>query len=145
MDEYYAQRIKARFNPGMSYTDVHTAIAPWEYSDFDARVPGAGTFADTYYAYGQLLLNDQRVYGVAESEGTLQWIYAGLESGSYGWVYTDVNLLTEPLDVSFHLMQIHPLQSDYGMGNFSRYLSALDPGYLSSPKRREYVDLFLAT
>jgi len=145
MDEYYAQRIKAKFNPGMSYTDVHTAIAPWEYCDFDARVPGAGTFAGTFYAYGQLLLNDQKVYGVAESEGTLQWLYAGLESGSYGWVYTDANLLKEPLDVSFHLMQIHPLQSDYGMGNFSRYLSELDADYLNSPHRREYVDLFLAT
>ena len=44
----------------MSYTDVHTANPQWEYNDFDARVPGAGTMAATFYAYGQLLLNDQR-------------------------------------------------------------------------------------
>jgi hypothetical protein len=31
------------------------------------------------------------------------------------------------------------------MGNTTRYLSSLDPGFLTSPKRREYVDLFLAT
>jgi hypothetical protein len=145
LDEYYAQRIKAKFDPKMSYTDVHTAVAPWEYCDFDARVPGAGTFAATFYAYGQLLLNDQRVYGLAQTEATFQWLYAGLDSGSYGWVYTDVNLLTHPLDVSFKLMKIQPLHCDYGMGYTYRYLSTLDPDWLSSPKRREYVDLFLAT
>ena len=64
-DEYYAQRIKEKFGVKMSYTDVHTAVPPWGYCDYDARVPGAGTMAATFYAYGQLLLNDQRVYGPA--------------------------------------------------------------------------------
>jgi hypothetical protein len=145
LDEYYAKRIKAKFGPKMSYTDVHTAVAPWEYVDFDARIPGAGTFAATFYAYGQLLLNDQRVYGLAQTEATFQWLYAGLDSGSYGWVYTDVNLLTHPLDVSFRLMKIHPLHCDYGMGYTYRYLSQLDAGWLNSPRKREYVDLFLST
>ncbi|HZT28903.1 MAG TPA: hypothetical protein VFA33_03400 [Bryobacteraceae bacterium] len=145
MDAYYAPRIQSKFGTRMSYTDVHTAVAPWEYVDFDARVPGSGTFAATFYAYGQLLLNDQRVYGIANSEGTFQWLYAGLESGSYGWVYTDVNLLAHPVDVAFHLLKIHPLQCDYGMGSISRYLAELDPKWMTSPRRREYADLFLAT
>src|ERR1019366_571716 len=70
LDDYYAQRIKEKFGTKMSYTDVHTAVAPWNYCDFDARAPGAGTMAATFYAYGQLLLNDQRVYGPTQSEGT---------------------------------------------------------------------------
>jgi len=144
-DQYHAQRIKESFGVKMSYTDVHTAVAPWDYTDFDARVPGAGTMAATFYAYGQLLLNDQRVYGPTQSEGTYQWLYAGLESGSYGWVYTDLNLLTHPLDVAFHLMAIHPLQCDYGMGYTPYYLEKVDPEFKKSPKRREYVDRFLAT
>ena len=144
-DEYYAQRIERLYGVKMSYTDVHTANAPWAYNDFDARVPGAGTMAATFYAYGQLLLNDQRVYGPTQSEGTFQWLYAGLESGSYGWVYTDMNLLTHPLDVAFHLNEIHPLQCDYGMGSTDFSLAKMDPDWMKSPKRREYVDLFLAT
>jgi len=144
-DEYYAQRIAKKFGVRMSYTDVHTAVPPWEYCDFDARVPGAGTLAATFYAYGQLLRNDQRVYGVAQSEATMQWLYAGLDSGSYGWVYTNVNLLTHPVDVAFRLRKIHPLHCDYGMGFTGRYLVDLDPKWMESPKRREYVDLFLAT
>ena len=145
LDEYYAQRIENMYGVKMSYTDVHTANPPWEYNDFDSRVPGAGTMAATFYAYGQLLLNDQRVYGPTQSEGTYQWLYAGLESGSYGWLYTDINLLKDPLDVSFRLTQIHPLQCDYGIGDTGFALGKVDPAWQKSPKRRDYVDLFLAT
>ncbi|HSB13023.1 MAG TPA: hypothetical protein VLE22_01110, partial [Bryobacteraceae bacterium] len=144
-DEYYARRIKDRYDIKMSYTDVHSSIAPWVYCDYDARVPGAGTFAATYYAYGQILLNDQQVYGPTQSEATLQWMYAGLASGHYGWIQTRVNLLTEPLDVAFKLMKIHPLECDYGMGYTYFYLEQMDKEWMKSPKRRELVDLFLAT
>ena len=144
-DHYYAKRIKEKFGVRMSYTDVHSAVAPWYYCDYDARVPGAGTFAATFYAYGQLLLNDQHVYGPTQSEATYQWLYAGLASGHYGWVYTDVNLLTHPLDVSFMLTKIHPLECDYGMGYTDYYLEQIDKNWRKSPKRREYLDLFLAT
>ncbi|HWQ54104.1 MAG TPA: hypothetical protein VN442_10495 [Bryobacteraceae bacterium] len=144
LDEYYARRIKEKYGVGMSYTDVHTAVSPWRYNDFDARVPGAGTMAASFYAYGQILLNDQRVYGPTQSEGTYQWLYAGLESGSYGWTYAPGNLVTDPLDVAFHLMQIHPLQTDYGMGDTSFYLHKIDPGWKTSQRRREYVDRLIA-
>ena len=76
------------------------------------------------------------VYGPTQSEATYQWLYAGLESGSYGWVYTPYNLLTEPLDVAFHLMKIHPLQCDYGMGYTHYYLERLDKQWRTVPKRR---------
>ena len=42
-------------------------------------------------------------------------------------------------------MQIHPLQCDYGVGDTTFALDSVDPGWRTSPKRREYVDLFLAT
>ncbi|MCC6589329.1 MAG: hypothetical protein IT168_21705 [Bryobacterales bacterium] len=144
-DEYYAKRIKEKFGVKMSYTDVHTAIAPWDNTDYDARVPGAGTFAATFYAYGQVLLNDQHVYGPTQSEATYQWLYAGLDSGDYGWVYTKVNLLTHPLDVAFMLHKIHPLEASYGMGYTFYYLEQIDKKWRDSPKRRDYVDLFLST
>jgi len=152
-DEYYAQRIKAKFGTRMSYTDVHTAVSPWERLDFDARVPGAGTFAATFYAYGQLLQNDQRVYGPTQSEGTYEWLYAGLPSGNYGWTYFDMNLLTHPLDVAFRLTKIHPLEADVGVGDTYYYRTPIDEKCAKSPKSaecgdavsRDHIDLFLAT
>ena len=43
------------------------------------------------------------------------------------------------------LRKIHPLECDYGMGDTSYYLSQLDKNWTTSPKRREYLDLLLAT
>jgi hypothetical protein len=49
--EYYARRIKEKYGVKMSYTGVHSAVAPWDNCDYDTRVPGAGTLAATFNAY----------------------------------------------------------------------------------------------
>ncbi len=116
-DHLLAPQIKQIYNPNSAYTDVHTAVAPWGYTDFDARVPGAGTFAQTFYAYGELLRNDSRVYGgPIFSEGTYQWLYAGLADGNYALTYNGRPLAKEPLLPIFDLYQIHPKECDIGMG-----------------------------
>jgi hypothetical protein len=79
MDRKLAPKVQSKFGSNAAYTDVHTAVAPWDRTDYDARVPGAGTFAATFYAYGELLLHDQEVYDHhCWSEGHHQWLYAGL-------------------------------------------------------------------
>ncbi len=136
--------IKRKYAPNASYTDVHTAVAPWHYCDYDARVPGAGTFAATFYAYGELLLNERRIWqGPTWSEGTFQWLYAGLTDGNYGLAYTGVDLSEEPLNVAFDLLKIHPLECDIGMpwtGGFFK-----KPGW-NAPERIDHsIDRFIAT
>jgi len=107
--------IKKKFNPDAAYTDVHTWAAPWYYVDYDARVPGAGTFAATFYAYGELLLNDRAIYqGPIFSEGTSHWVYAGLVDGNYA--HGQGKHVTNELNVAFDLLKIHPLECDIGMG-----------------------------
>lgn len=121
LDAKLAPQVKKKFGSTAAYTDVQTAVSPWAYCDYDARVPGAGTFAATFYAYGELLLNDQKVYGPTWSEGTYHWLYAGLASGNYGLCYDGVDLSKEPLNVAFELMKMHPLECDMGvpwMGGF---------------------------
>lgn len=116
-DALLAPQIKARYEPNSAYTDVHTAVAPWAYTDYDARVPGAGTFAQTLYAYGELLRNDSQVYGgPVFSEGTYHWLYAGLADGNYALAYDGRPLAREPLLPVFDLLQIHPKECDIGMG-----------------------------
>ena len=114
-DAWFAPRVAARFHPTTAYTDVHTCVAPWQRVDYDARVPGAGTFAATYYAFGELLLNDQRHYaGPVFSEGGYhQWLYAGLASGNYGQIIITPD---SPLDPAFNLLKIHPLETNIGLG-----------------------------
>ena len=52
--------IQQKFQLDTAYCDVHTAVRPWAYCDFDARVPGAGTFAATFYAYGEIMLHQKQ-------------------------------------------------------------------------------------
>lgn len=144
-DAKLAKKIQRKFNSNFAYTDVLTASSPWRRCDYDPRVPGAGTLTAMFYAHGQILLNDQKVYGPTFSEGTYQWMYAGLATGNYGWAYTNLNLLEEPLNVAFDLLKIHPLENDYGMGNHEYYLQRLDPNWLQSDKLDWYIDRFLAS
>ncbi|MBI4607098.1 MAG: hypothetical protein HY721_34470 [Planctomycetes bacterium] len=115
-DRVLAPAIQRKFGSDAAYTDVHTAVAPWERTDFDARVPGAGTFAATFYAYGELLLHDQDVYdGHCWSEGHHQWPYAGLATGNYGLTYGGLKLWEYPYLPHFDLLAMHPLSVDIGM------------------------------
>lgn len=143
-DARLAPLIKEKYDPNAAYTDVHTAVAPWNYCDYDARVPGAGTFAATFYAYGEILLNDQKVYGgPVFSEGTYQWLYAGLASGNYALAYTDMDFSEYPLLVAFDLLKIHPLECDVGMPWTSQFF-ARQPGWKAPEQIEASIDRFIA-
>jgi hypothetical protein len=76
--------IQQKFQLDTAYCDVHTAVQPWSYCDFDARVPGAGTFAATFYAYGEIMLHQKATWnGPVYSEGNHHWYYCGLTDGNY--------------------------------------------------------------
>jgi hypothetical protein len=139
-----APRIKAKYGVNSSYTDVHTAVAPWAYNDYDARAPGAGTFAQTFYCYGELLRNDSRVYGgPIFSEGTYQMLYAGLTDGNYGHVYNGVNLAQQPYLPAYDLHKIHPLEADIGISWTSNYCDGI-PNWRAPENLAHSLDRFLA-
>jgi len=113
MDRKLAPLIQSKFDTNAAYTDVHTSVSPWDRTDYDARVPGAGTFAATFYAYGELLLHDQDVYdGHCWSEGNHQWLYSGLCVGNYGLTYSNLRLWEYPYLPHFDLLKMHPLSVD---------------------------------
>ena len=135
---YYAPRLKEKFGFNTAYCDVHTAVFPWTRTDYDARVPGAGTFAEVYCNYGDVLLTQRRAWnGPVYSEGTCQFLYAGLTDGNYAQARMDAD--KDPWIVDFNLTRINPLECDFGMGN---------PG-MFAPKRgtetdETWTDRFLA-
>jgi hypothetical protein len=116
MDRKLAPQVQEKYQSNAAYTDVHTAVSPWSRTDYDARVPGAGTFAATFYPYGELLLHDQEVYKHhCWSEGHHQWLYAGLTTGNYGLTYSGLRLWEYPYLPHFELLKIHPLSVDIGI------------------------------
>lgn len=142
-DALLAPQIKTKFVPNSAYTDVSTAVAPWGYCDFDARVPGAGTFAQTFYCHGEILRNDSRVYGGPTfSEGTYQWIYAGLADGNYGHTYNNRSLATQPLLPVFDLYQIHSKECDIGVSWTAFFCDAI-PDWKKPENIDRAIDRFL--
>ena len=106
---------KFRFNT--AYCDVHTCACPWRRTDYDARVPGGGTFAATYYAFGELLDFERRVIGgPIYSEGGCHFMYCGIIDGNYAQDQ-HARLSERPWLVDFDLLRMHPLANNFGMGS----------------------------
>jgi hypothetical protein len=144
MDRKLAPLIQSKFGTNAAYTDVHTSVSPWDRTDYDARVPGAGTFAATFYAYGELLLHDQDVYdGHCWSEGNHQWLYAGLCAGNYGLTYSGLRLWEYPYLPHFDLLKMHPLTVDIGVPWTSQFFDGKE-GWQKPENIVTSIDQFLA-
>jgi len=143
MEAELATIIQKKFRLSTAYCDVHTAVTPWAYCDFDARVPGAGTFAATFYAYGEIMLHQKKTWkGPVYSEGNNHWYYCGLTDGNYGQDQV-ARLAENPWLVDFDLRKLHPLCCNFGMGNPEMFY-----GRRSAPRTAEnrdaWLDRFLA-
>jgi len=136
--------IQQKFHLDTAYCDVHTAVTPWQYTDFDARVPGGGTFAATFYAYGEIMLHQKRTWnGPVYSEGNNHWYYCGLTDGNYGQDQS-ARLRENPWLVDFDLRKLHPLCCNFGMGNLGMFYGK-ETGLGSTPQQRDAnLDRFLA-
>ncbi|HSV72684.1 MAG TPA: hypothetical protein VLH79_02880 [Chthonomonadales bacterium] len=138
-----APQIAAKYGSNSSYTDVHTAVPPWYYCDMDARLPGAGAYAQTFYAYGELLRNDSRAYGgPIFSEGTYHWMYAGLADGNYGHTYNSRNVSTDPLLPVFNLYQIHTKECCIGVSWTAHFCDTM-PNWRAPENIDRAIDRFL--
>ena len=83
--------------------------------------PGAGTFAATFYAYGEMMLHQKRTWnGPVYSEGNNHWYYCGLTDGNYGQDQA-AHLPENPWLVDFDLRKLHPLCCNFGMGNLGMF------------------------
>lgn len=135
--------IQEKFQLDTAYCDVHTAVRPWSYVDYDARVPGAGTFAATFYAYGEIMLHQKRTWnGPVYSEGNNHWYYCGLTDGNYGQDQS-ARLSEQPWLVDFDLRKLHPLGCNFGMGNPEMFFGNVGLGK-TAEDRETRLDRFLA-
>lgn len=136
--------IQNKFHLDTAYCDVHTAVTPWQYCDFDARVPGAGTLAATFYAYGEIMLHQKATWnGPVYSEGNNHWYYCGLTDGNYGQDQR-ARLAENPWLVDFDLRKLHPLCCNFGMGNPEMFHTRGAASGKSPAQRSQMLDRFLA-
>ena len=118
--------VQGKFGFQCAYSDVHTAYSPWYRVDYDARMPGAGSMTGSFYAYGELMNSQKRIWsGPVYSEGWGHVIYAGLSDGDFArdddyFSGTYSSKVGEPWNhpwiVDYDLMRIHPLNCCVGTG-----------------------------
>ena len=139
-----APQIQAKFKFSTAYCDVHTAVAPWQRVDYDPRVPGAGTFAAVFYAYGEIMLLQKQAWnGPVYSEGNYHCFYMGLTDGNYGQDQS-YHPAENPWLVDFDLRKLHDLGCNFGMGNLEMFY-ANAPQPRGTPEERDAeIDRFLA-
>ena len=143
-EEYFAPRIHEKFGTSAGYCDVHTALIPWERTDYDARVPGAGMFRPVFESFGELLLKETTFHkGPVFSEGRMHWLYAGLADGNYAQIVSRAPY-KEPLLVDFDLLKIHPLETDFGMGMPSMFYEGCPDWNKDRSVHSPFFDRFLA-
>lgn len=109
------QDSKNKYNPTAGGPDVHTAVSPDSRVDYDERMPGAGTMLTPFYSYGQLLLEQQKIWeGPTYSECHNGYYYSGLTTGSGacdGSAYDDKYWL-----VDFYLRKMQPISAHWSLG-----------------------------
>jgi hypothetical protein len=136
--------IQSKFKFSTAYCDVHTAVAPWDRTDYDARVPGAGTFAATFYSYGEIMLHQKAAWnGPVYSEGGHHFPYVGLTDGNYGQD-SSAHLGVNPWLVDFDLRSMHDHGCNFGMGNPDMFWGSDRPVASSREEADMGVDRFLA-
>jgi len=97
---------------------------PWQRTDYDHRVPGAATYAQTYYSWGETLLKQKKIWnGPVYSEGAHHFMWAGLADGSYAQDRS-YDFRNEPWIVEFELLRTQRLCTDFGMGTLSMFSPA---------------------
>ncbi len=131
-----------KFHFSCAYCDVHSSVPAWTRTDYDARVPGAGTFMSVFYPYGEIFLLQKKNWkGPTYSEGPHHCFYAGLTDGNYAQDQP-YNLFKNQWLLEFDLLKIHEKEVDFGMGNLGMFA----PGY--NPKddgeKSAFLDRFLA-
>ena len=139
-----APRIQEKFHFSTAYCDVHTAVAPWERVDYDARVPGAGTMSAVYYAFGEImLLQKQAWHGPVYSEGNNHAFYCGLTDGNYGQDQA-YHPAENPWLVDFDLRKLHDLCCNFGIGSPDMFYAGKPPKQDTSEQKDAWLDRFLA-
>ena len=121
MCEKLTPEIQRKFRFKTAYCDVHTCVTPWGRTDYDARSPGAASFAQTFYAYGEIMLIQKKCWGgPVYSEGSCHWMYCGLTDGNYAQDQ-EYQLAENPWIVDFDLLRLHPLCCNFGAGSTSMF------------------------
>lgn len=115
------------YGTNATFIDVNSAATPWWRTDRDPSTFGSAMFAPYRDGSVALWAYERKVEsGPVLGEGNDHWFWSGLLDGveaQFGAESTPItNGPQAPLFVDFDLTRIHPLQVNYGMGYYDRWM-----------------------
>ena len=119
--------IHQTYGTSSSFIDVNSALVPWWKADMDAKTASAGKFTAVSKANSDLWQFERNTHGgPVFGEGANHAYWSGLLDGAEAQVGTGgfaTNIGADlPLFVDFDLQRMHPLQVNFGMGYYVRWL-----------------------
>lgn len=135
-------QVHSEIGTNSSYLDVHSAITPFDHTDFRANRKGAGEFITCLHAQQDLWQLMRNVHGgPVLGEGANHWYWSGMLDGveaQFGVGVPGNCGENAPLFVDFDLLKIHPRQINHGMGYIERWMSTEATEPISNALLDEY-------
>ncbi len=123
--------IHKRYGTNGMFLDVNSSVPPSWRADMQAGAPMAGMLRHLGKQSAALWQFERESHnGPVFGEGNHHWYWSGLLDGAevqFGAGWASDQGWNAPLLVDFDLMRIHPLQSNHGMGYYTRWWDAKDP------------------
>jgi hypothetical protein len=143
----WAGKLSYYYHPSWSYLDVHSAVNPSWYVDYDTSTEGAGLFRYVLQQYRKLPDTLRYYYhGPVEGEGWNHFLYIGYFDDFEAGIHTTSESVNEtlagykaPLLVDFDLMKMHGRSALHGAGHWYAFVPD------QSGMNRDTLLMFIAT
>lgn len=115
----HARTLSGKYPCDALYVSEHAELPPWEFNDL-------GDHLVSSHARQQGVLRSQAQAGLAIGSGGNHWFYAGVLTG-YLARMVGTNPSRIPPLVDFDLHNLHPLETDAGLGTIDQYFAGHIP------------------
>lgn len=137
----HARTIIDKYPCDALYVSEHAEVPPWEFNDFSNDESATSHLAHSH-SLQERVLRSQAQAGLGIGSGGNHWFYAGVLTG-YLARLVGTNPSRIPPLVDFDLRNLHPLQTDAGLGTINQYFAGQIPQD-EKHSRSTYLDRYLA-
>ena len=121
----HARTLIGKYPCDALYVSEHAELPPWEFNDLGSDEAPTGHLVSSH-ARQQGVLRSQAPAGLAIGSGGNHWFYAGVLTG-YLARMVGTNPSRIPPLVDFDLHNLHPLETDAGLGTIDQYFAGHIP------------------
>ena len=137
----HARTIIDKYPCDALYVSEHAEVPPWEFNDFSDGAAAISHLASSH-SLQQSILRSQAQAGLAIGNGGNHWLYAGVLTGYLARMVGNDPSRIPPL-VDFDLQNLHPIETDAGLGTIDQYFAGHIPQG-EKHSRSTYLDRYLA-